>query len=241
MIEGHFGLEKDFGKERLDNDVELEFDAEKFLGRMGAIEMRLITDEDRKSVISTQGNRTNFEIVIRAFEFPQALVMKGEFVGEKALFEKYGELLTEFGKDILEREIAKATDTSKKSKTKSRPQKKVPMKTLENIWKRDHYSCVYCGKHLLHPNTVKSLLDKCNNPNELNAHVATHDHHLPASKFPVVNDDERNLYACCKECNFKKSDSLSTKTWTPAPRNSWAEVSKEKPIIIAGLEITAPE
>jgi len=132
----------------------------------------------------------------------------------------------------------------------SRPKDKASLKQLEEIWERDHYSCVYCGKALIHPKLVKEALKKAtatyfsrlNSKNEkiqehvIEAHKASYDHHLPASKFAVLNLDTRNLFSVCRECNQKKSASLASKTWSPKIRNAWSEVSINNPLELAGVK-----
>lgn len=63
------------------------------------------------------------------------------------------------------------------------PYKKVHLSRV-NIFKRDNYRCGYCG-------STKDL---------------TIDHIVPKSKGGTHT--WRNVVTCCKECNFRKSDSL---------------------------------
>lgn len=132
----------------------------------------------------------------------------------------------------------------------SRPLSKIPKSKLEKIWQRDNYSCVYCGKLLIHPDTVKEALDIAepeffewlNSKNQISKehiierHKASFDHHLPASKYPSLNLDTKNLYAVCIECNKKKSNSLATKTWSVNPSNSWKDIDKDRPFTLAGVK-----
>ena len=132
----------------------------------------------------------------------------------------------------------------------SRPRIKPPLRQLEEIWARDNYSCVYCAKPLIHPKLVKEallrakpeLISWLNARNEtvsehlISAHKASFDHHLPASKFAVLNLDSRNLFATCRECNQRKSASLASKTWTPRRVNSWADFSSNNPLELAGVK-----
>jgi DNA mismatch repair protein MutL len=132
----------------------------------------------------------------------------------------------------------------------SRPSLRPPIGQLEEIWARDNYSCVYCAKALIHPKIVKQALPRAesesiswlNARNEkvsehlIEAHKASFDHHLPASKFAVLNLDSRNLFATCRECNQRKSASLASKTWTPRQVNSWADFSINNPLELAGVK-----
>jgi DNA mismatch repair protein MutL len=141
--------------------------------------------------------------------------------------------------------------SKKKPATKlSRPSLRPPLGQLEEIWARDNYSCVYCAKALIHPKVVKQALLRAgsesiswlNARNEtvtehlIEAHKASFDHHLPASKFAVLNLDSRNLFATCRECNQRKSASLASKTWTPRQVNSWANFSINNPLELAGVK-----
>lgn len=132
----------------------------------------------------------------------------------------------------------------------SRPSIRPSLKQLEEIWLRDNYSCVYCAKPLIHPRLVKEAMSKSsleftsrlNSKNQridehiIESHKASHDHHLPASKFAVLNLDTRNLFAVCRECNQKKSASLASKTWQPKRVNSWANISINNPLELAGVK-----
>lgn len=64
------------------------------------------------------------------------------------------------------------------------PTKELPF-SRTNIFKRDGYTCQYCGKHL--------------EKDEL-----TIDHVFPKSRFGP--DIWENLVTCCKECNQKKAN-----------------------------------
>lgn len=132
----------------------------------------------------------------------------------------------------------------------SRPLSKIPKSKLEEIWQRDNYTCVYCGKLLIHPDKVKEALkvaepeffEWLNSKNQISKehvierHKASFDHHLPASKYPSLNLDTKNLYAVCIECNKKKSNSLATKTWSVNPSNSWEDIDKDRPFTLAGVK-----
>jgi DNA mismatch repair protein MutL len=151
----------------------------------------------------------------------------------------------------LDKQAATQLLSKKKPATKlSRPSIKPPLGQLEEIWARDNYSCVYCAKALIHPKVVKQALLRAesesiswlNARNEkisehlIESHKASFDHHLPASKFAVLNLDSRNLFATCRECNQKKSASLASKTWTPRRVNSWANFSINNPLELAGVK-----
>ena len=161
------------------------------------------------------------------------------------------ELAIMTGGTSLDKQAATKLLSKKKPATKlSRPSIKPPLGQLEEIWARDNYSCVYCAKALIHPKVVKEALLRAesesiswlNARNEkisehlIEAHKASFDHHLPASKFAVLNLDSRNLFATCRECNQRKSASLASKTWTPRQVNSWANFSINNPLELAGVK-----
>ncbi len=197
--------------------------ARKFISRFGSVDISISSTKGLKTVISSLGNKTDFEIVINDAESnEQSVIIKGDFIGENWLKESYLAFLHSLGQDILKREVLETNFRVKANKaTSSRPQSKPSLKQLEEVWQKDHYTCVYCSKLLLHPDTVKQALSKCSDPALLNSHLASYDHHLPASKFPELNKDTRNLYACCQECNIQKSNSLASKTWAPKPKDGW--------------------
>lgn len=208
----------------------------KFLGRLGSVEISYINPAEIKSQINTQGNRSFFTIVEPMGE--GALVLKGDFVGENWLRDRYMELLQAITKDLKHREFDKSSFGTREKSGRSRPDESPANSVLEKIWERDHYTCVYCAKPLLHPSLVKSQLLDCSEPDLLQSHSATYDHYLPASKYASLNTDERNLYASCRDCNLAKSDSLASQTWSPRASNAWTEFDESNPLIIGNLKIT---
>ncbi|MDA0772409.1 MAG: DNA mismatch repair endonuclease MutL [Cyanobacteria bacterium] len=211
----------------------LESTNRKFVSRFGSVDISIVDAKGLETVIESLGNKTSFEIVSKNDK--QAAIVKGDFIGDNWLKDKYLGFLHDLAADILARNNLETNFKKPISKTSSRPAAKPNLSQLEEIWQRDNYSCVYCGKALLHPEIVKESLVKCHDPKELNKHLASFDHHNPASKFPELNQDSRNLFACCQECNIKKSDSLATKTWAPQEHNSW----EDAPVAIAGIEFEA--
>jgi DNA mismatch repair protein MutL len=246
----------------IDDSKQTNQNTHKFLARLGSIDIRITDEISSQGALSSQGNRTVFEVVAKT-DNPsfKSIILKGDFSGEVWLRDKYLSLLQELADEILDQEIKKNHNELINQKpilpNRSRPQTKVAKSTLEKIWERDHYTCVYCQKALLNPHIVKKALkqtprhlfrsdlganNKVNTKHILLEHIATHDHHLPVSKFLILNTDERNLHACCSACNLRKSDSLAYKTWTPRPANAWENIDKNKPLEIAGLKfISATE
>ena len=219
-------------------DTQLSSDTRKFISRFGSVDISITSTKGLKSTISSLGNKTNFEIIINDPETnEQSVIIRGDFIGENWLKESYLAFLHNLGQEIIKRELLESNFRVQPNKTiSSRPQSKPSLKQLEEIWQRDHYTCVYCAKLLLHPDTVKQSLNACSDPDTLNKHLASYDHHLPASKFPELNKDTRNLYACCQECNIQKSNSLASKTWTPNPVNAWEGAE----LRVAELKFTEP-
>ena len=72
----------------------------------------------------------------------------------------------------------------KLTEQKAIPKQELPF-SRRNIFKRDDYTCQYCGKHL-------------------EGEELTIDHVYPKSRFGP--DIWENLVTCCKECNQKKAN-----------------------------------
>lgn len=219
-------------------DVEkLSANNRRFISRFGSVDISIFDSMGLETNISSLGSKTNFEIVVKDVGFAKSILLRGDFIGENWLKGKYLSFISEMGREILEREILehgfKPTGTSS---TLSRPNASPTKKSLEEIWERDNYTCVYCAKALLHPDTVKEALKLSSNAALLNTHLASYDHYLPASKYPTLNEDIRNLFSICQSCNKTKSDSLATVTWKPEIKNSWKDYSESKPFEIAGLK-----
>jgi len=210
----------------------------KFIGRFGSVDIMLIDSTIPKTIISSQGNKTSFDLIIKQDEFSKSLLLRGEFIGENWVKDKYLEFLNTLGQQILEREVLETFFKEAKPEI-SRPDKKPKGSDLEAVWERDHFTCVYCAKALLHPDTVKSALKLSSKKDLINSHLASYDHHLPASKFTTLNEDLRNLYACCQECNRKKSDSLAKLSWTAHPSNSWQDINEQNPLSIGDLKFSS--
>lgn len=239
---------------------ELPSSNRKFVSRLGSIDISFFEDTELKSVVSQQGNKTNFEIVAKSEDKSKSVLLRGDFVGENWIKEKYLAFLQNLGEEILEENIEKQENlinkTQNDSTKRSRPTQKPPKQTLEKIWNRDNYTCVYCSKSLLHPETVKEALKVADSSayrtyinknnkevtvNILDEHTATYDHYLPASKFGVLNTDEDNLYASCIPCNKEKSDSLASKTWEINRKDSWKKIDESNPYKLAGIKFISPK
>jgi len=207
----------------------------KFIARFGSIDIFLVDSLTPVDLITAQGNKTVFDLAIKNEYACKTLIMRGEFVGESWLKDSYLMFLHDIGNKILDREIQHVNfkiDKSNNSSKRIKPEKSI----LEKVWQRDNYTCVYCAKSLLHPDLIKAKLQEADDPQQLNEHLASYDHHLPASKYPQLNLEERNLYAVCQQCNKAKSDSLASKTWEPQIKNSWQGITEKNPKTIAGIE-----
>ncbi len=210
-----------------------DFNSSKFIARFGSIDLKLVDNTGVQTITSAQGNKTRFDYAHKNFKENQSIIFSGEFIGDNWIKDKLFNFLSELGDEIFIHEKNK----EKKTSTHSRPQAKPNKSILNRIWQRDNYTCVYCAKPLLHPSLIKEKLSTCSNANELNSHLASFDHHLPASKYSELNVDEENLFAVCQECNIKKSNSLASKTWTPKRTDAWQD---NNVILIADLEIEKP-
>jgi DNA mismatch repair protein MutL len=222
-----------------------------FISRLGAVDISIVDTINHKTLVSTQGNKTTFEIVATANS--KTVICRGDFVGENWLKDKYLKFVYELAYEVLESEANKTGTIS----TRSRPARNPAKSVLEQLWARDNYTCVYCCKILLHPNTASKAKSECTDSNAfrkyINAqgeeatvnvfdeHTATYDHVLPASKYAELNIDDRNLVTACLECNKQKSDSLATNTWLEKAAanqdyNAWAEINEKNPLVLAGVK-----
>jgi len=90
---------------------------------------------------------------------------------------------------------------------------------LENV-KKEHSTlwCEYCGKD-------KLVLYRWDEKHDKN-NMATVDHFLPKSKYPLLANDENNFIVACSMCNEGKKDDVwaedtikyprkDTKSWKP--------------------------
>ncbi len=225
-----------------------------FISRLGAVDISVLDTSGLKTVVSSQGNKTNFEIV-ETNDYGKSVLCRGDFVGENWLKDKYLEFIQSIAKETLE----SLDEPSSISVQRSRPSRNPAKSMLEQLWARDHYTCLYCRKILLHPNTVSQAKAECLDPaayrkyinskgqevttNVFDEHTATYDHILPASKYTELNLDDRNLVTACITCNKLKSDSLATNTWLEKVAvnqgfNAWADINENNPLVIAGIKFT---
>ena len=197
------------------------------------------------------GSKTIFEVG-SIFDNDLQVVFNGEVIGDENYKKAFFNSLSELAKDIYKNYSNNTTTIQKKLITldleeesvQDPKRKKPPLDILYKVWERDDWSCVYCGKQLLDPKVIKEAMPHATNAfityrnkdgEEIQAHLlkehtASYDHYLPVSKLPQFNFDIENLFACCIECNRKKSDSMELKTWKPNRQNSW-----DKPLEMAGL------
>ena len=204
------------------------------------------------------GIKTIFEVG-SVFEDNFQLVFSGEITGDERYQSDFFNSLSELGRKIymdyskenliIQKKIVSPLledEQNNSDNGRNKPGDAI----LYNIWKRDNWTCVYCGKQLLDPKIVKSSMphsqdafnDYVNKNGEkvtvhmLKEYSASYDHFLPASKFPQFNYEPENLFACCFECNRKKSDSLELNAWKPNRQNNWT-----KPLIIGGISFDGPD
>jgi DNA mismatch repair protein MutL len=232
IIDSHFEASPQHKKFRDDFSFEnhdiLNANTRKFISRFGSADISLLDSVSLDTVVSSLGNKTSFELITKDLSIHKSVLIRGDFIGENWIKDHYFEFLNKLAKEILEREkLEKNFKVKNSESTNSRPQAKPSDSQLREIWERDYYTCVYCHKLLLSPDLVKQALKTTQDPKTLNSHLASYDHHLPASKFQVLNKDSRNLYTSCQDCNIQKSSSLASKTWAPNPHNGWENGSLE--------------
>ncbi|MCE2929318.1 MAG: DNA mismatch repair endonuclease MutL [Candidatus Caenarcaniphilales bacterium] len=194
---------------------EFSFESRNFVSRLGSVDIDLVDSLSPREIITEHGNKTIFDLVVKNADINKSIVLKGQFIGENWIKDKYLGFLKSLGQEILDKKQLEIGFGAVKQRENSRPSSKPSKTQLEEIWQRDNYTCVYCSKSLIHPDQLNQMLVTAENPEELKSHLATYDHHLPASKYAELNKDSRNLFASCVACNLKKSDSLASKTWSP--------------------------
>lgn len=208
------------------------------------------------------GNKVFFEVG-SIFDEDLQVVFSGEFYGASELQKEFFNNLAELSESIYKHYISCEKSIQRKllnedfneenfteQNDKSSISRKKPQDSiLYEVWERDFWTCVYCGKHLIDPKVAKEALSKAKDAfvrylnkegNEVTVHLlkehsASYDHYFPASKFPEFNIEACNLFASCFECNRKKSNSLEIKTWKPFRQNAWST-----PLEIAGLRFDSP-
>jgi DNA mismatch repair protein MutL len=131
---------------------------------------------------------------------------------------------------------------------------KVSPQILNEIWERDGWVCVYCGKKLLHPQLVKKALKddpegwitKISSTGQpykthlLREHQATYDHYLPVSHNPSFSLQKDNLLACCRSCNQAKSNSTNQQKWQPQKNEPWSQPAG-KSVQLGNLVFQGPQ
>ncbi len=221
------------------------------------VKCKIIYSDKSIANMTKIGNKTIFEVG-SIFENNTQVVFSGEIIGEPVYQKEFFNYLSTLSSSIYKMFSSSQPVIQKKvvlneldnEEIKETKRKKPLESILYKIWERDNWTCVYCGKQLLDPKTVKEALSKAQNgfvtrTNEkkekvtnhiLREHIATYDHYLPVSKLPQFNFDEENLLASCIECNMKKSNSMEQESWKPNRQNSW-----DKSIEICGLVFSGPQ
>jgi DNA mismatch repair protein MutL len=210
--------------------------------------------------ITRIGNKSIFEVGT-IFENDLQIVFSGEIIGDQDYQKEFFNSLAELSSKVYKFQSAEKTIQGKIINSeydeddvgmglKPIQRKKPPLVTLQKVWDRDNWSCVYCEKQLLDPEIAKEAIKSSKDGfttyiNEegkevtihiIREHIATYDHYLPASKLPQFNFDIENLYASCPSCNMKKSDSMDIKSWVPEIKNNW-----KNPLEIAGMVFETPK
>lgn len=210
--------------EILDQDtfhIKEKENSNEFISRINFINFSILSGVVKEDKIHQFANKTNFEIFSSDEDIFKTVLAKGECIGPNWFKEKILLWVKSLSLEILNKEkekfLLKINNEESLKVKRSRPNSKPSIKELEEIWLRDNYTCSYCGIDLMHPSEVEKLCQEApvEKHQEIQEHLATYDHHLPASKYPILNKDSRNLYSSCKKCNMSKSDSLALKTWSP--------------------------
>ena len=215
------------------------------------LQCKVIYSEKPTANMTKIGSKTIFEVG-SIFDDNVQIIFSGEVAGNSNYQKEFLNNLSDLSKNIYQslsknesvfqkKLVNRTLDEEIEKETK---RKKPPEELLYKVWERDNWTCVYCGKQLLDPKTVKESMPKAKDAfvtyinkegkeitnHILREHTASYDHYLPASKLPQFNTEIENLYSCCFECNRKKLDSMSLETWKPKRQNSW-----NVPLEITGL------
>ncbi|OGI18308.1 MAG: hypothetical protein A3B68_04540 [Candidatus Melainabacteria bacterium RIFCSPHIGHO2_02_FULL_34_12] len=207
------------------------------------------------------GNKTIFEVG-SLFDDNLQVVFSGEIIGNEDFQRDFFNSISDLARNIYDSYVSSMPLIQNKIITNTNiedencianpsnlKRKKLPKQLLYEVWERDNWTCVYCGKQLLDPLSVKTAIQFASSAftkyiNEegkevtnhlLQEHSASYDHYLPVSKLPQFNFESENLFACCFGCNRKKLNSMELNTWLPERRNNW-----NKPLEIAGLSFSSP-
>jgi hypothetical protein len=130
---------------------------------------------------------------------------------------------------------AKSANLNKGNYNQKKSRPKINKALLEKIWQKNGWRCVYCGKHLIHPDAAKESVrsapedwvQRIGSNNKLikthlfREHQATYDHYFPHSHNPSLSRQEDNLHACCRSCNQEKSNSINYHKWQPKQFEPW--------------------
>lgn len=208
------------------------------ISSISALEIKKVGNQNIKSFKAERGNLSDF--CLRSGDF----YVSGQISGPKWLRENYLEMLSNwlFSVDLDSRNKEKQDDSLQIQvlpmlKKNHKKRRKTNLKTLEAIWQRDGWRCVYCGKHLIHPLTAKQVLrqdpeswtQRVNEHGEVikthlfREHQASYDHYFAFSHSPALGEQVDNLYACCRACNQAKSNSNNFQKWQIQKFEPWAQ------------------
>ena len=148
------------------------------------------------------------------------------------------DLLTEVVKDLTSDRQQAASKRIKKIAFKATPmvkRKNVSKAAMASTFKRDKFTCRFCGKKTIHPGILRLVSSIF--PQEFPYHphgktdeshpaysLITSCDHLVAGTVGGGWDDPKNLITSCWQCNIIKSNaSLETLRWKvrTVPRNDW--------------------
>ncbi|MDJ0626307.1 MAG: DNA mismatch repair endonuclease MutL [Candidatus Caenarcaniphilales bacterium] len=209
----------------------------KHILKIGEMELRKSElKESNQSHKSDRGNSSDFTLNSGQFQ------ISGQLNGPKWIREKFLETFSQFllavdlewdshQENFEQQNVIRAPNST----INKRP--KIHLSKLEEIWKRDGWRCVYCGKYLLHPTLAKNALrddpeswiqrlskgNRLIKTHLLREHQASYDHLLPHSHNPSLSSNLDNLHACCRACNQEKSNSNNPLKWKPQNFEPWQE------------------
>ena len=195
------------------------------------LQLRKTNSKDLKELKQDRANSTDFT-------FQQDFwLASGQITGDKNLRLNYLQNLNTWLKSLNEQKTEQITQQELLEHkpiitNQKRPQ--LSLKALEEIWQRDNWTCVYCGKDLLHPEAVKAALHKDTDSwisrlgkdhkliktSLFREHQASYDHYLPYTHNMSLATQKDNLFASCRACNQAKSSSQDQNKWQPKPQKA---------------------
>jgi DNA mismatch repair protein MutL len=205
----------------------LSFSSSSYLAKISDLEIRQINEPkgQPKEFVAHRANASDFCLK------QKNIYASGNVQGSKWIRESLIEHLSNWLFNLDLEMSAQAEQSAQLNflgqKTRKNHRPKLKGQVLKQIWQRDNWRCVYCGKHLIEPSQAQkalrhdpeSWIERLGSRQQplkthlFREHQATYDHYLPYSHNPSLGANPENLYACCRACNQAKSNSTDQAAW----------------------------